>query len=69
MEMKITVELTHGQVVTLMRAMTRSLEQTPDLEVREHALMYAKLSDWCIKTTDPETIKVVGEALDRVSGR
>lgn len=69
MDTKITVELTHEEIVGLMRSLSKSLEKTPERELDLHAKLYSRLGDWHVQTLSPGVMEQIGRAIDSAIGR
>lgn len=67
--MKIMVELTHEEIVGLMRSLLRSIPQTPPKEKDLHSEIYVKLAEWHVQTLPQGVVEGVGHAIDRAIGR
>lgn len=67
--MKIIVEISHEEIVGLMRSLSRSLEKTPGRELDLHAKLYSKLGGWHTRTLPPALVKRIGRAMDGAVGR
>lgn len=60
---------TRPQVGLLMRALLRSLPDTPPRERRVHKAVYDKLSEEIVRLTPRRTTQALGRAVDRMIGR
>lgn len=67
--MKITVKLTHEEIVGVMRSLSRSLEQTPKNESDLHKELWVKFGEWHTQTLPPGVVERVGRVIDGAIGR
>lgn len=65
----ITAQLTHKEIVGLLRSLLRSLSKTPENELSLHAKLFARLSEWHAKTLPQKAVKDISRALDSLIGR
>lgn len=67
--MKILVELSHEEIVGVMRSLLRSLEDTPEPERDLHEELYVKFNEWHTRTLPPGVVERLGNAIDGAIGR
>lgn len=67
--MFVNVDLTHEEIVGLMRSMLRSLPNTPENERELHSSLFMRLSILHVNTLPPGVVEDVGRALDGAIGR
>lgn len=63
------LKLSPKEVTALMRALLRSLENTPESERPAHARIYEKLSAAHVTGLPRKLTRAVGQAIDAVIGR
>lgn len=66
---KIKVELTHAEIVGVMRSLSRSLQSTPEKEKVLHKLLWMKFGEWHVQTLPPGVVEDIGRIVDGAIGR